>query len=151
MEARHCDRPQPGPDSSVVNLIGDGTIYGNIAVRAGDRIDVKAGITYFDGMIGPAFNAGGRITYATLDSGLSGYGTLTIADGGNLILTDPRLTGITAMYDGPSYVALVDTLNVASDGALTLDLSLLRAACSGGELHPGLCRQALSAARWSPT
>jgi trimeric autotransporter adhesin len=110
------------PNASVVNLIGDGVIYGNIAVQSGDRIDVKAGTTYFDGIIGPSFKPVGGVTSALLDSGVFGSGTLNIMDGGNLILADARGAANAAMYDGPSYVA-VDTLNVASDGTLTLNLA----------------------------
>ena len=109
------------PNASVVNLVGDGTIYGNIAVQSGDRIDVKAGTTYFDGIIGPSFRPAAGFTSAMLDSGVTGVGTLNIMDGGNLILADARGAANAAMYDGPSY-ALVDTLNVASDGTLTLNL-----------------------------
>ena len=115
------------PNASVVNLIGDGVIYGNIAVQSGDRIDVKAGTTYFDGIIGPSFKPAGGVTSALLDSGVTGAGTLNIMDGGNLILADARGAANAAMYDGPSYVA-VDTFNVASDGTLTLNL----APASGG-------------------
>jgi len=115
------------PNASVVNLIGDGVIYGNIAVQSGDRIDVKAGTTYFDGIIGPSFKPAGGVTSALLDSGVFGAGTLNIMDGGNLILADARGAANAAMYDGPSYVA-VDTFNVASDGTLTLNL----APASGG-------------------
>lgn len=110
------------PNASVVNLVGDGVIYGNIAVQSGDRIDVKAGTTYFDGIIGPSFKPAGGMTSALLDSGLFGAGTLNIMDGGNLILADARGAANAAMYDGPSYAA-VDTFNVASDGTLTLNLA----------------------------
>ena len=109
------------PNASTVNLVGDGVIYGNIAVQAGDRIDVK-GTTYFDGIIGPSFKPAGGVTSALLDSGVTGQGTLNIMDGSNLILADARGAANAAMYDGPSYVA-VDTFNVASDGTLTLNFA----------------------------
>ena len=109
------------PNRSVVNLIGNGTIYGDIAVQSADRINVRQATTYFDGIINPSFLPTVGITGAALDSGLAGVGTLTIADGGNLVLADPRMTGPANMYAGPSYLFL-DTLNVASDGALTFEL-----------------------------
>ncbi|HSR00620.1 MAG TPA: hypothetical protein VLM36_11995, partial [Sphingomicrobium sp.] len=109
------------PNKSVINLVGQGTIYGDIALAAGDEINVRQGTTWFDGVINPSLEPAGGITGAALDSGLHGVGTLTIGDGGNLVLADPRLTGPANMYDGPAY-ALVDTLTVASDGTLTFEL-----------------------------
>jgi len=109
------------PNASVINLLGGGVIYGNIAVQAGDAINVEDGTTYFDGIINPAYLPAGGITAADLDSGLFGVGTLNIGSGGNLILADPRITGPASMYDGPAY-ALVHTLNVSSDGTLTFEL-----------------------------
>lgn len=106
---------------SVINLFGNGMIYGDIGIQAGDQVNVQSGTTYFDGVINPYYLPGGGISAAAFDSGLAGVGTLNIASGGNLILGDPRLTTPAAMYDGPSY-ALVDTLNIASDGTLTLEL-----------------------------
>ena len=109
------------PNPTIVNLLGDATIYGNIAINAADVINVESGTTYFDGVINPAFLPAGGITEADLDTGLAGVGTLNIGNGGNLVLADPRLTGDPAMYDGPAY-AFVDTLNVATDGTLTFEL-----------------------------
>ena len=106
---------------SVINLVGNGTIFGNIGVQAGDQLNVQSGTTYFDGIVNPLWLPGGGVTAAALDSGLSGVATLNIGAGGNLLLSDPRLTAPAAMYNGPSY-ALVDTLNVAGDGTLTLEL-----------------------------
>ena len=106
---------------SVINLFGNGMIYGNIGVRAGDQVNVQSGTTYFDGVVNPSDLPAGGISAAALDSGLAGVGTLNIRSGGDLILADPRLTTPAAMYDGPSY-ALLDTLNIASDGTLTLEL-----------------------------
>jgi trimeric autotransporter adhesin len=109
------------PNPTVINLLGGGLIYGDIAVQAGDVINVKAGPTLFDGVINPSFLPAGGVTAADLDSGLMGVGTLNIEDSGNLILADPRFTGNPSMFDGPAF-AFVDTLNVASDGTLTLQL-----------------------------
>lgn len=109
------------PNPSVINLLGDGSIYGNIEVADGDNIFVESGTTYFDGIIGPSFMPDGGVTEADLDTGLMGVGTLTIQNDGNLVLADPRLTGDPAMYDGPAY-AFVDTLTVAEDGTITFEL-----------------------------
>ncbi|HEX5237515.1 MAG TPA: hypothetical protein VFW39_03515, partial [Sphingomicrobium sp.] len=109
------------PNRTVINLLGGGQIYGDIAVQSGDAIDVKAGRTFFDGVINPSFLPAGGVTAADLDSGLAGVGTLNVEDGGNLILADPRITGNAGMFDGPAF-AFVDTLNVASDGTLTFQL-----------------------------
>jgi len=108
-------------NGSVINLLGDGAIYGNIDVAAGDVINVQDGTTYFDGIINPELVPAGGFTAADLDSGIAGEGTLNIDAGGNLILADPRLTGEADMYDGPAY-AIVDTVNVGSDGTLTFEL-----------------------------
>ena len=120
------------PNASVINLLGDGEIYGDVAIAAGDEIRVADGTTYFDGIINPAFVPEGGITDEVLDSGLAGVGSLIIGDGGNLILADPRLTGDPDMYDGPAY-ALVDTLSVESDGILTFELHPEE----GGAQEPG--------------
>jgi uncharacterized protein YhjY with autotransporter beta-barrel domain len=109
------------PNASVINLVGDGAIYGNIALADGDEIRVADGTTYFDGIINPQLLPAGGIMEDVLDSGLAGVGSLIIGDGGNLVLADPRLTGDPDMYDGPAYV-LVDTLTVESDGTLTFEL-----------------------------
>jgi uncharacterized protein YhjY with autotransporter beta-barrel domain len=109
------------PNPSVINLLGGGMIYGDIAVQAGDVINVTGGTTTFDGIINPEFLPPGGVTAALTDSGLAGIGTLNIEDGGNLILADPRITGDPSMFDGPAF-ALIDTLNVASDGTLTIQL-----------------------------
>ena len=124
------------PNASVVNLLGDGSIYGNVAIQASDEINVALGTTYFDGIINPSFVPDAGISGADLDSGLAGVGTLNVANGGNLVLADPRLSGNAAMYDGPAYV-LVDTLNVASDGALTFELQ----PASSGLQAPGTYAQ----------
>ncbi len=109
------------PNKTVVNLLGDGYIYGNIAIQDGDEIRVADGTTYFDGIINPQFLPADGLDEDDLDSGLAGVGSLIIGDGGNLVLADPRLTGDPDMYDGPAY-ALVDSLTVASDGTLTFEL-----------------------------
>jgi len=105
---------------SVINLFGNGTIYGNIGVQAGDQVNVQSGTTYFDGIVNPAYLPAGGIGAAALDSGLAGVATLNIGPGGNLVLAGPR-TAPAAMPSGPSY-ALLDTLNVAAGGTLTLEL-----------------------------
>ena len=120
------------PNPSVINLVGDGNIYGNIDVNAGDTINVADGTTRFDGIINPEFLPAGGVTSATLDSGLFGEGTLNINAGGNFYLADPRVTGDPTMYDGAAY-AFIDTLNMDPDGTLTFDLE----PTSGGDQAPG--------------
>jgi len=109
------------PNASVINFVGNGSIYGNIAIQTGDELNVKDGKSYFDGTINPTFVPLGGVSGVDLDTGLHGVGTLNIKEGGNLILADPRLSGRAATYDGPAY-AFVDTLNLASNGALTFEL-----------------------------
>ena len=75
---------------SVINLLGNGVIYGDIGLQAGDQVNVQSGTTYFDGIIDPASLPAGGISSAVLDSGLAGVGTLNIGAGGNLVLADPR-------------------------------------------------------------
>ena len=120
------------PNPSVVNLLGDGSIYGNIDINPTDEINVEAGDTYFDGIINPEFLPVGGVVPATLDSGLFGEGTLNIQAGGNLILADPRITGDPDMYDGPAY-AFVETFNVAADGTITFELQ----PAAAGDQPPG--------------
>ena len=107
-------------NSSVINLLGNGLIYGDVGLRAGDRMNVQSWTTYFDGVINPAALPAGGITVAALDSRLSGAGSLNIGKGGNLVLADGQVGGAAAMSGGPSG-ALVDTLNVAADGTLTFE------------------------------
>ena len=109
------------PNNSVINLLGDGNIYGNVDVQTGDVINVQSGTTYFNGIINPEFVPAGGFTEADLDTGIAGEGTLNIDTGGNLELADPRITGDPAQYDGPAY-AIVDTLNMGADGTLTFQL-----------------------------
>ena len=109
------------PNASVINLTGNGAIYGNVAIQAGDDINVADGTTYFDGIINPQSMPLNGIHAVDLDSGLAGVGTLNIQDGGNLVLADPKFTGDSSMYDGPAY-ALVDTLNMDAGGTLTFEL-----------------------------
>ena len=107
------------PNASVINLLGNGAIYGDIAVQAGDTINVKGGKTVFDGIINPASMPAGGITAADLDTGLAGVGTLNISDGGNLELVSHN--AVAAMDNGASYV-FVDTLNMGATGTITFDL-----------------------------
>ena len=109
------------PNPSVINLLGDGAIYGSIDIAATDEINVQAGDTYLDGIINPEFLPVGGVTAADLDTGLFGEGVLNIDTGGNLILADPRITGDPDMYDGPAY-AFVETLNMGATGSLTYEL-----------------------------
>jgi hypothetical protein len=111
-------------NTTVVNLLGGGNIYGNIALRAegGDVINVSDGETVLDGIINPASIPADGISEADLDSGFAGVGTLNILDGGTLFLRDRRLDPDFAdMYDGPSY-AFIDRLNVAGDGTIAFEL-----------------------------
>jgi outer membrane autotransporter protein len=93
------------PSRAVVNLVGDGSIYGDIDVAAGDVISVVGGETWFDGIINPECQFGG-----------CGQGVLNINNGGALFL---RHDGAGA--DGPS-AAFVEQLNIAGDGTLILEL-----------------------------
>jgi trimeric autotransporter adhesin len=109
------------PNNSVINLLGDGLIYGNIDVQAGDNIFVEDGVTVFDGIVNP------ECMPPEYDNPLvsaCGQGTLTIQNDGNLcILVDGN--DDPSMDDGPSYV-FVDTFNVADDGAIWFELSRQR-------------------------
>ena len=109
------------PNPAVINLVGNGSIYGNVAVKTGDTVNVASGTTYFNGIINPSLVPVGGFTTADLDTGISGPGTLNINAGGNLVLADPRITGPANMYDGPAY-AIVDTLNIDAAGTLTYEL-----------------------------
>jgi outer membrane autotransporter protein len=84
----------------------------------------NTGSTYFEGIIGRRFlpDPDSRtVTEADLDTGLAGVGTLTIQNGGNLILAGAEITGDPDTYTGPSYV-LVDEFNVLADGTITFEL-----------------------------
>ncbi len=105
------------PNNTVINLLGDGNIYGNIDIQTGDAIAVESGTTYFDGIINPEC---GPPAYDGLPS-LCGQGSLTIDNGGNLVLADPRVTGDPATYDGPAYV-YVNEFTVGADGTITYEL-----------------------------
>lgn len=109
------------PNPTVINLLGDGYIYGNIDVQTGDLIAVESGTTYFDGIINPEYVPAGGFTTGYLDSSVAGEGDLVIQNDGNLILADPRLTGDPDIYDGPAY-AIVDNFTVATDGTITFEL-----------------------------
>ena len=114
---------------SVINLLGDGDIYGNIQIADGDDIFVADGETSFDGIVGPQCIPAGGPAALDLDSVLPGVGsncgvgTLTIQDGGTLFLRDRRDDPTFAdMYDGPSYV-FVETFNVDDGGTIAFELS----------------------------
>ena len=109
------------PNQSIVNLLGGGVIYGDVALQDGDQVNVQNGATYFNGIINPSFVPAGGLTAADLDSGLFGVAALSVRNGGMLIIGDPHLTGPANMYDGPSY-AFVETLDVAAGGALMFEL-----------------------------
>ena len=93
------------PSRATLNLVGDGSIYGNIDIGAGDAINVAGGETWFDGIINPA-----------CQFGACGQGMLNIGSGGALFLRHDS-----AGADGPS-AAFVEQLNIAADGALILEL-----------------------------
>jgi trimeric autotransporter adhesin len=93
------------PSSSIVNLVGTGSIYGNIDVAAGDTINVTGGETWFDGIIN-----------AECQFSACGQGTLNIGNGGALFFRHNS-----AGRDGPS-AAFVEQLNMASDGTLVFEL-----------------------------
>ncbi len=109
------------PNPTVIDLVANGKIYGNVDINPGDVINVASGTTYFDGIINPEYVPVGGFTSADLDTGIAGDGTLNIDNGGNLELADPRVTGDPTMYDGPAY-AIVDTLNMDADGTLTFQM-----------------------------
>lgn len=89
----------------VIELRGGSDIYGNIAIDGDDSITVMNGETRLDGIV----NADG-----------ARLGSLTVASGGTLFLTDPRGSTNTA-YDGPAAVN-VSTFTVASGGVLAVNL-----------------------------
>lgn len=93
------------PNRAVINLIGDGGIYGDIDLAAGDAINVAGGETWFDGIINPEC-AGGAC----------GQGALNIGSGSALFLRH-----ISAGGDGPS-AGFVEQLNIAADGTLIFEL-----------------------------
>lgn len=95
---------------SVINLLGDASIYGHIAVQEGDAINVASGTLYFDGIINP--------TYLGTNDGV---GTLTVDHGGNLILAGARFTGDPRTFDGVAS-ASVNTFTVTADGTITYEL-----------------------------
>ena len=63
------------PTRAVINLLGDGEIYGNIAIQDGDVINVEDGTTYFDGIIDPEFVPAGGVTADVLDTALAASAT----------------------------------------------------------------------------
>ena len=93
------------PNRSVINLIGDGTIYGDIDVAADNTINVAGGETRFDGII--------NAECAQLGCG---RGILNIGNSGALFL---RHDG--AGSDGPS-AAYVEQLNITAAGTLIFEL-----------------------------
>ena len=98
------------PNAVNINLLGGGTIYGNIEISDDDAITVSDGETSFEGIV---------------NSDMALEGSLVIAPDGTLYLrndlqddgtpTDPTT------YAGPSKV-YVDTFTVSPDGILALEL-----------------------------
>ncbi len=116
------------PNPSVINLLGDGSIYGNVEIAGTDLITVAGGETSFDGIIRPGLHSSRRPRRLVLDSDLletgsnCGVGTLTIEDTGTLFLRDQRNDPAFAdMYDGPSYV-FVEEFNVDEGGTIAFEL-----------------------------
>jgi hypothetical protein len=108
------------PNKTVVNLLGEGRIYGNIDIREGDEIVVADGETSFDGIINPEFLTDDDDSPAAALSPF-GEGSLTILDGGTLFLRDAKFApGM--MYDGPSY-AFVDSFTLEEGGTIAFELS----------------------------
>lgn len=91
------------PNATVIDLLGDGSIYGNIDVLAGDVITVAGGETSLDGAINP----GGELE-----------GRLTIASDGTLYLRDNPLSD---MYDGPSK-SNVESFMMAEGATLAVEV-----------------------------
>ena len=114
------------PNNSVINLLGGsagGNIYGDIAVQAGDTINVQNGKTVFDGIVNPGCMPAAGPSGIALDTAAlpaCGVGTLNVDTGGNLELVSHN--PVAAMDNGPSYV-FVNALNVGSTGTLTYDLA----------------------------
>ncbi len=93
------------PNPVTLNLVGSGSIYGNIDVASGATINVAGGETWFDGIINAECQLGG-----------CGQGVLNVGDGGALFFRHRSAGG-----DGPS-AAYLEQLNVASDGTLIFEL-----------------------------
>ena len=93
------------PNPSVIDLLGDGSIFGHIDLAAGDTINVAGGETWFDGVINPECQSGGCLE-----------GTLNIGSGGALFLRHDS-----AGSEGPS-AAFVEELNIAAGGTLIFEL-----------------------------
>ncbi len=96
---------QFAPNAVDINLLGDGSILGNIEMSADDAITVSDGETSFEGIINPD---------------LVKEGSLTIASDGTLFMVDNPEQG-TATYNGPA-AAYVDDLTIEAGGTLALEL-----------------------------
>lgn len=94
-----------GSASSVLNLVGDGRIHGNIDLASGQAINVSGGETWFDGIVN-----------AECQTGDCGQGTLNIGNGGALFFRHDSGSG-----DGPSGANL-EQLNLAAGGTLIFEL-----------------------------
>ncbi|WP_265569306.1 beta strand repeat-containing protein, partial [Sphingomicrobium nitratireducens] len=93
------------PNASILNLYGEGDIYGHIHLQDGDTVNVEMGETSFDGLFNPDMEL---------------VGDLVIGNGGALFLRDdPHRTD--NMYDGPSG-GWLDTLTIEADGTIIYEL-----------------------------
>ncbi|HKP24010.1 MAG TPA: hypothetical protein VJV39_09105, partial [Dongiaceae bacterium] len=114
------------PNPTVINLLGDNSVYGNIDLAATDVInvddtltDASPDTTIFDGIINPEFKPQPGVPYTTnpadpnyqgVDPSPTFDGTLNVLTGGRLLLVDnPAPTN--KFYDGPSQ-AYVNTFNM---------------------------------------
>ncbi|WP_265571758.1 hypothetical protein, partial [Sphingomicrobium nitratireducens] len=93
------------PNPSIINLYGEGDIYGHIHLQDGDTVNVEMGRTSFDGLFNPDMEL---------------VGDLIISNGGELFLRDdPHRTD--NMYDGPAG-GWLDTLTIEADGTIVYEL-----------------------------
>ena len=92
--------------STLINLFGEGSVYGHIDLAAADDIVVDSGETEFDGIINPEFDPQPSLPRGGAPQGVDPSpafdGTLTINPDGSLFLVDDP-TG-NNFYDGPSFV-----------------------------------------------
>ncbi|WP_187107773.1 autotransporter outer membrane beta-barrel domain-containing protein [Sphingomonas xanthus] len=93
-----------GSSASVINLVGDGGISGNINLAAGQTINVTGGETWFDGIIN-----------AECALAVCGEGRLNIGNGGTLFLRHA------SAIDGPSG-AYLEQLDITAGGTIVFEL-----------------------------
>ena len=118
------------PNPTVINLLGDNSVYGNIDLAATDVInvddtltDASPDTTIFDGIINPEFKPQPGVPYEPnqgTDPSPTFDGTLNVLTGGRLLLVDnPAPTN--KFYDGPSQ-AYVNTFNMSDGGVIAFEV-----------------------------